>query len=747
VFLVVLLGTCVSARVSVAEGEDWSQLGIEAPPPPVPPETVARDASGRATVRAVRLNAPLHVDGILDEAVYRTTQPITGFIQQEPQEGAPATEDTEAWVFFDDDNVYVSARCWDSHPERIVANEMRRDHRNLWQNDNFGVALDTFFDRRNGFFFYVTPAGGIHDSLITDESTFNSDWNTVAKLEAARFEQGWTVEIAIPFKSLRYGSSPVWGINLRRRVRAKDEVSYITPVPASFGGRGIAKLSSAGVLVGLEPPRGSSNLEVKPYAIGGLSTDLDADPAFADDLDGDLGVDLKYGLTQSLTLDATYNTDFAQVEADEQQVNLTRFSLFFPEKREFFLEGRDLFSFGSPPNHGGSAQPIVFFSRRIGLSEDATPIPISAGLRLTGKAGPYGVGALHIRQRDDPAGVTPQTDFTVVRVKRDVLRRSTVGVIATRRGPSLEDGGSNQVFGVDAGFSFFDDLSFDGYYVESRTPGRSGGEASHMLRGDYSGDRYGLRFQRLAVEEGFNPEIGFVPREDFVRHNGEARFSPRPASIDAIRKLHFQVELDHITDGRGWLETRTAEASFGIDLESSDRFRVEYQDNFERLDEAFEIIDELFIPPGDYSFGEWSLRFELGQQRPVSGHFVLGTGSFYSGTRTRVRFNGRIDLAHRLSVEPRIGFNWVDLAEGSFTTELIGGRVSFAFTPRAFVSALIQYSSTSQELSTNLRLRWEYSPGSEVFFVYSDGRATEVTGFPSVRNRSVVLKLTRLIRF
>ena len=355
----------------------------------------ARDDAGHATLRATRLSEPLQIDGVLEERVYREVAAIEDFIQQEPDEGAPVTERTEAWIFFDDDAIYVSGRMWDSHPERMVATEMRRDNFGLWENENFGFVLDTFLDRRNAFMFYVSALGGLWDGQVTDERNFNRDWNTVWEARTGRFGQGWTAEIRIPFKSLRYAKSTTWGVNLRRRVRWKNEVAYVAPIPQSLGGRGLGQMSEAADLIGIEAPPRRLNLEIKPFATGSVTTDREADPFVENDFEGNIGGDLKLGLTRTITLDATVNTDFAQVESDVQQVNLTRFSLLFPEKRDFFLDGQGLFNFGgtSSGRRGGGGSPltpILFFSRRIGLNADAERVPIRAGGRVTGRFPPVG---------------------------------------------------------------------------------------------------------------------------------------------------------------------------------------------------------------------------------------------------------------------------------------------------------------------------------------------------------------------
>jgi hypothetical protein len=716
------------------------------PPAPVPPATVTRDAEGRVTMRAARV-AGLTLDGRLDEPVYLDVPAVTDFLQQEPLEGQLATEKTDVWVFFDEGNVYVAARMWDSHPERMVANEMRRDSNNIFQNDNFGVAFDTYHNQRTGFFFQTNPLGGLRDALVSDEGQPNYEWDTVWDVKTGRFEQGWTTEILIPFKSLRYegNEAQIWGVNFRRVVRWKNETSLLTRIPASYGGRGITMFSLAATLVGIEPPAVSRNIEIKPYTIAESLTNLNANPPVSSDVDGDFGVDVKYGLTRSLIADFTYNTDFAQVEDDEQQVNLTRFSLFFPEKREFFLEGQGIFEFGGVGNGGGDA-PVMFFSRRIGL-DGGTTVPIDVGGRVTGRVGPYALGFINIETDEHEPTGRPSTNFTVARLRRDVLRRSNVGVIFTRRGPAIEGGGANALIGLDAKFAFFQDVEVSSYYAQSSTPGREGDDHSYRFDFRYNADRYGASFEHLAVGENFNPEVGFVRRDDFRQYSGSLRFSPRPRTNPVIRKLNYSGRLDYLMSGAGRLETREGVASFGIDFENSDRFEVEYGSNYELLEEPFEISDGIVLPIGGYDFGGLDVDYQLGPQRRVSGGLTFSRGTFYTGDRTEVGFNGRVEITPQLSIEPRLAFNWIDLVEGRFTTELVSARTTYTMSPRMFVGALVQYNSSNATLTSNIRFRWEYRPGSDIFVVFSEGRDTLAPDYPALQNRGVVLKLTRLFRF
>ena len=736
-------------------------VAIDGPPPPVPPAVVSRDAEGRVTLRAIRLDRPLNVDGQLDDEIYQQVPPVSDFIQHLPNEGEPATEQTEAWVFFDDETLYVAARCWDSHPERIVANEMRRDNGNIWQNASLTVILDTFYDRRNGYGFQTNPLGALRDLIFTNEGNINQDWNTVWDTRTARFRDGWTTEIAIPFKSLRYkGAGPqVWSINLRRIVRWKNEHSSLSAVPAAYGTMGVFKVSSAATLVGLETPARSMNLEVKPYAISGVRTERAVAVPVSNDIASDAGFDVKYGLTRSLTADFTYNTDFAQVEDDDQQINLTRFNLFFPEKREFFLEGRGIFDFarggfrnrggrGGGGFFGGGDTPTVFYSRRIGL-EEGQVVPIIAGGRVTGKVGPFDVGGLNIQTDDEAMSGAVKTNFTVVRVKRDILRRSSIGGLVTNRSMSLAGDGSNQAYGVDATFSFYDNIHFVSYFARTVTPQLHGRDTSYQGRFTYSGDRYGMQLDHLLVEDNFNPEIGFLRRDNFRRTFVSGRFSPRPRSIERVRQFTVDASLDYIlVADTKFLETRQSQVGFQTEFENSDRFAISVADSYELLEQPFEPGPGVTIPIGSYAFRDVQVSYTAGQQRRAGGTVSFRAGSYFSGDIRSIAFaHGRVEVTPQLSVEPSFSLNWIDLPEGSFRTDLARGRINYTFTPRMFFSGLLQYNSSSESLGTNLRLRWEYQPGSELFVVYSEGRDTEVRGFPGLQNRVFVVKFNRLFRF
>ena len=729
--------------------------GYVGPPLPVPPAVVTRDPEGRAAVRAVRLSQPLRLDGRLDDALYSDVPAISGFLQMEPQAGAPATERTDVWIAFDDDHIFVSFRNWDSEMDRLIATEMRRDSTNTWQgNDLVSFIFDTFYDKRNANAFTINPLGGRSDGQMVNERQYSLDWNPVWDVKTGRFEGGWTAEAAIPFKSIRYGpgTAQVWGFNAMRVKRAKNEISTLTLVPPARGQQGFQQPVYAATLVGIEAPAGGRSLDVKPFATSKAITDLVGGADEPTAMKGDVGVDAKYAITQNLTADFTYNTDFAQVEADEQQVNLTRFSLFFPEKREFFLENQGTFAFGGVSaggvgGGGGGDAPILFYSRRIGLNR-GREIPIQAGGRVTGRVGRYTLGAISIQTDDEPVSRTASTNFSVVRVKRDIFARSSIGLIATNRSTGVLTTGASRAYGVDASFNLWQNLQINSFWARSDTDsGPRRGNSSHRAQLDYQGDRYAVQLEHLAIGDSFDPQVGYVRRDDMVREFGMFRFSPRPGRRGPIRKYIYQASLEYIENGAGRLESRERNAEFALEFQNADRVAVYYTNAFEFLPVPSH-IGAVLLPVAGYSFDTFRVQYNMGQQRSLSANLSAEFGSFYNGHKSTFNAQrGRISLTNQLSVEPVYSINRVRLVEGRFTQHLAGSRVTFTMTPLMFASALVQYNSTLNAVSTNARFRWEYQPGSELFVVYNEERNTLARSFPGLSNRAVIVKVNRLFRF
>ena len=697
----------------------------------------------------------INVDGALDEAFYTAVQPVSDFIQIEPNDGAPATERTEMWVGYDRDNLYFSFRNYDSQMNRVVAKELRRDNTAIWGGDDVVVFyLDTFNDGRNGVQFTINSIGGRTDGQATNDGAYNGDYNMIWDVATGRFDGGWTIETAVPFKSLRYrpGAEQLWGINVVRTNRWKNELSFFNPIPKERGQAGVHFSSSTGLLRGIVAPSGARNLEIKPYVISNATGQALANQAMRNEMTGDVGIDVKYGLTQNLTADLTYNTDFAQVEADQQQVNLTRFSLFFPEKRDFFLENQGMFAFGGANQNNATDVPVLFYSRRIGL-ERGLAVPVRGGGRLTGRLGAFTLGLINIQTSDEPAVSAQPTNFSVVRLRRDIFRRSSIGVLMTARTSGRAESEENGAYGVDGTFGFFQSLTVNTYWArtEDRLGDRRPANASRdSYRGQfhYNGDRYGLEMERLVVGNAFNPGVGYVRRTDMRRSHLQGRFSPRPRGSRLVRKYSWTGRFDYIENTAGHLETREQEAEFGIDFQNADRFTTGVVSTYEHLPRPFRIADGIVLPVGGYDYRTLTVQYNRANRQRIAGNTSFETGTFYNGRRTAFGVSaGRMNVTPRFSVEPTYTLNLVDLDEGEFTSQLIGSRVTFTSTPFMFTSALVQYNSSSRSLSANVRLRWEYRPGSELFVVYNDERNTMGRAFPDLMNRAFIIKVNRLFRF
>ena len=535
--------------------------------------------------------------------------------------------------------------------------------------------------------------------------------------------EGWTFEMAIPFKSLRYppGGEQTWGVNLKRVVRWKNEMQYLTEIPAALGRRGMNKLSSGATLTNigrrtctgpLRSSRTGAPVSSRRTAIGGVNvTDGRAQGGF----------DVKLGVTKGLTADVTYNTDFAQVEQDEQQVNLTRFSLLFPEKRDFFLEGQGIFSFGGVPagarggggggggfgNPQANDVPVLFFSRTIGLN-NGTPIPIDVGARMTGKTGRFSLGLIDIRTEASPPLGVPATNFAVVRVKRDILRRSAIGFLATDRSESSQGVGRAQTVGVDGVFSFYDNLNFNTYVALTDNPGSTGDNTSYRAQVDYNADRYGVQVERVALDQNFYPDVGFARRTAFTRDSAYLRYSPRPNG-KVVRKYYYDGAYDYVTDPQGRLQSRQAQAAYRLEFQSGDNLAFEVADLYERLPTPFTISPGVTIPVGSYSFSEIHAIYNFGPQRAVSANVAFEAGQFYDGTRLSISANrGRVQLNPQLTLEPGITVNSVKLPYGDFVATVFSTRGTYTMSPRQSISALVQLNSTASAMSTQVRYRWEY---------------------------------------
>jgi hypothetical protein len=709
---------------------------------------------------ALRTHHPIVIDGSMDEPAWDEASHASGFIQSEPREGEPASFDTEVRVLYDDEYLYLGVLALDAEPDRLTVNDITRDF-NTTSGDAFGVVLDTFMDHRNGYIFQTNPRGAKYDAQFFNEGDeYNENWDAVWHVASARVERGWTTEIAIPFKTLNFQDQPVqsWGINFLRRIRRLNEDSYWSPVPRIHR---LPRVSLAGTLEDLRDLEPGRSINVTPYVSGDLSQS--GLSAAEGDLDG--GGDAKLGVGTGLTLDLTVNTDFSQVEADVQQVNLTRFSLFFPEKRDFFLENSGIFRFGPPEQtriqvaraqfgslllgsniRGGQARGddlLLFFSRRIGLSEDGEVIPIIAGARLTGRAGAYQLGLLSI-QTNDVEGLVNEENFTVLRVKRDVFSSSNVGAMFINRA-TMDSPRYNRSFGVDGNFRLNSKAEILGYLAKTETPGLEGDDLAGRIAFNYDGGLVNFRTALSSLQDNFNPEVGFAPRVGIKRASTYLGFHLRqPFWRGWMREINAHSEFEYFTDQEGVVVSRYFNIHIPFFLQSGGIIQIGRDQTLERPDEPFEIHPTTVVNAGLYSFTEYFGFYYTDPSRTLSANFRAGFGDFYSGTRRTVTTGGTLKLGARLNAQVIWSTNDVDLEEGSFVTHLVTSQFNYSFSTNIFLNGLIQYNTVLEEWSSNIRFNWIHRPLSNFFLVYND-RRDAITG--ARLDRALIAKFTYLIDF
>ncbi len=703
-------------------------------------------------IQAVRTTATApRIDGRLDDAVWRLAPAAAGFLQREPVEGAPPSERTEVRILFDDGHLYFGLRCFDSEADRLVANLMRRDAE-LENNDNIQILLDPYNDGRGGFFFSTNPLGARLDMLLTDEGrTRNEAWDAVWRSRAAVDSLGWSAEVAIPLDQLRYPDSEgaVWGLNIGRAIRRKNEEVFLVPPPQTYGFRGRYRTSRLALLTGMGRLRSRPPMALVPFLLSGARRDFTAGEGEEYDLDP--GVDFKYGLTTSLTVDLSYKTDFAQVEADQEEVNLTRFSLFFPEKRDFFLEGAGIFEFGERVERqgaGGRPPTLLFYSRRIGI-EEGHSVPVVAGGKLTGRTGPYQIGALRMTTRagtfvdeeEEDTLRVDRTDFTVLRLRRDLPGRANVGLIAIDKEPG-SGAAYNRTGGADFTLSLMEAaLNLRGFAAKTWTPGVEGRDRAGLVELDFRRGRFETRMGWLDVEEEFAPEVGFVPRAGIRRFKGRGRYRPRPRA-GWVRQLSMGPQFTYLTDREGVLQSRDLELSAFVNLEAGDWIGGRHRRRYELLDEPFEIREGREIPPGPYEFGSWQILLRSSSGRHLSARLEGEHGDFFNGTRSR--FTAETAWRHmvRLELEGRYEINRIRLPDGAFDTHLFGHRFLYSFSPDMFVRGFVQWNSAGELAGGNFLFNWRWLPGSDLFVVYNQVWDTE-DGLRQA-NRSLQLKLSWL---
>ena len=717
------------------------------------PATTSIDAPmERPVVRAVRIEKAPKIDGVLDEPAWEAVPKLDAFTQQEPRIGEPATERTEVGVAYDNRHLYISVHAFDSDPSGIVATEMRRDSDRLMDEDNFQVLLDTFHDLRNGYIFVTTPLGAKLEEQVADEgegggrgtnSNINRNWDGVWEAAARITDDGWTAEIAIPATTLRFipKDNKVWGLNFQRNIRRKNEQVFWAPIPKAYG---LTRVSLAGQLSGLASLSQGADARLKPFVLGGARDKRTSPTASGTTAVRDVGLDARYGVTPGVNLDLTVNTDFAQVEVDEQQVNLTRFNLLFPEKRDFFLESAGLFQMGTGTSFTSTpVETDLFFSRRIGLSADGQPVGILAGARLAGKAGRHNVGLLDI-QTDDYFS-RPGENFLVGRYSHDVLSRSRIGAIFVNKEAGGGSPAYNRTLGVDANLAVGSNLQINSFLAKTATPGLNGEDLSFYGRIAYRDPAWNLWLNYLDVQEHFNAEVGFVQRTGVKTTKAYISRTPRPGKWN-IRVMDPMFVFTYVTDQQNRMVGRTQHFMTSTTLEDGSFINVVYQKNLDVLDAPFAIQPGVRIPSGTYRFDDWNLTFNTNPARRFYERLSFSPSGFYGGTRKTLNATLGVRATSQLSAELQYNRNDVDMPYGAFLVNLGILRVDYTPSPRASIRALTQYNSSTHEFSSSVRFNWVFRPGSDVYVVYN---GLQRTGLPhdvfQPVDRQVVVKMTYLL--
>ena len=692
----------------------------------------ASHAAAQATPTAVafRVTNPIRVDGQLEERDWREAPPIGPLLQREPREGAEPSEATEIRVLYDEDTLYVGVVCRDRTPSAIVSTQLLRDA-DLESDDSIFVVLDPFFDHRNGFFFQVNPSGARADGQVANNAEhWNRDWDGIWDAAARITEEGWVAEIAIPFKTLRFkpGQS-VWGLNVERRLKRHNETDRWASARQDIW---ITNLSAAGRLEGLEGIRQGRGLDIRPYASGGEES---SDGKFTG------GIDIFKNLTPNLNASLTVNTDFAETEADIRQVNLTRFPLFYPEKRSFFLEGAGIFEMaGAGTGFMHAPDVLPFFSRRIGLIEQETAegeeenaqVPILAGTKVVGRQGDYNIGFLDVQTRD--LGDNPVTgqNLLVARVSRNLFRESFVGGIVTNGNP--QGTGRNTLVGADARFATSNfhgsgkNLSLSLYLLRTDDRAANAGDYAMGANIDYPNDLWDMSLTWKQIGESFNPALGFVPRTGIRKASTGISYKPRPDKW-GIRQFYFELRPQYITNLHNRVENwRVFTAPLNIHTDSGERVELNYTPEFERLEEPFEIYTGVIIPTGSYQWTRWSAQVETANKRPWVVRLETSWGGFYDGTRRQLQLQLTLKPSTHVMLSLQAERNDISLVEGTFFTQLLTVRGDYNFSPDVSWANLVQYDNESRIFGVQSRFRWILKPGSDLFVVLNRGWYRERDG-------------------
>ena len=698
-------------------------------------------------VQASALSVAPVVDGkILGDEAWTGVTPARDFWQVKPAEGQPASQKTEVYIGYTDTALYIGVVAYDDDPGNIVIADSRRDSR-LGDSDAFLVIIDGLLDRQNGYVFGTNAAGVEYDGQVVREGAgggfgsgggFNLNWDGTWTVKSRIGDHGWSAEFEIPFRTLRYNSKEVqtWGINFQRNIRSNNEVAYWSPLERN---RNLYRLSEAGTLHDIAPPK-QRNLMITPYVLaksrrGGSLAGAESDSEF--------GFDLKYSVTPSLTLDLTYNTDFAQVEVDEQQINLDRFNLFFPEKRPFFLENAGQFSVGN------ASEVEMFFSRRIGIGSDGEAIPVEGGVRLSGKIGnTTNVGFLYMGT-EAVDGIAPGNNFAVARVNQELPNRSSIGAIIINRDgdgslltPASDD--YNRTFAVDGRWGIGDNLIIEGWIAKTETPGLEDRDTAFAIRANYSSAKWSSRIEYTEVGSDFNPEVGFLARTDYYKTSAFVLRRIRPDDLWGLLEIRPHISYTGYWKPGGFQESGLLHIDSHWEFRTGNEIHTGINFTKSGVIDPFEIVDGVVIQPGTYDHAEVQLIYFTNRSKPFSFSIRATVGGRFGGDRASIAPTIRYRIGETFRSEFSINYNDFDLPvpNGQFTANLARLRLSYSFTPKITLQALVQYNENSDEIGTNIRFSWLQSANAGLYIVYNEVDERGVGALPT--GREVIIKYSRI---
>jgi hypothetical protein len=733
-----VLALCLTAIARVPDAT--AQQASNHQPGPEPP-----------VARAVAATAPPTIDGdVLGDRAWSEAPTVTGFWQTTPDEGRPATEQTEVRVLYTAGTLYVGVVCYDREPSQIIVTDNRRDA-SLEEMDSFRLVLDTYRDRQNGFVFGTNPAGVEYDAQVSNEGQgggfgqgpraqpgagggLNVNWDGSWIVRVQTGSYGWSAEFAIPFRTLRFsgGEAQVWGVNFERTIRRKRETAYWAPLPRQYG---LPRVSLAGLLEGLEPPA-PRNLQLTPYGLVHGARAVASATYETVGPDVEFGADLKYGITPSLTLDATWNTDFAQVEVDEQQINLDRFNLFFPEKRPFFLENAGLFTAGQP------GQVELFFSRRIGIGPNGEEVPIIAGARVSGDVAGMKVGVLDMQTEQVGTASIPANNFAVARVKRELPNRSFVGGLFTNRqglGEYAADADYNRLIAVDGQLGVGRYGLLSGFAARSFTPGVADPQHAFRLQAGYDSERWMLQTGYSEIADGFDAQLGFLERTAYRSVNGLVFHRFRPDFL-GFHELRPHASYNGYWGLDGFYESGLLHLDTHWEWESGYEVHTGVNVTHEGVRQPFDIVGEVTVTPGSYDHAEAELVAMTDQRKWISLSVRATIGGFFGGDRVALSPSLIMRAGEAFNSEFSLNRNDVDLPDGSFTANLFRARLSYSFTPRLYAQALLQLNDAADVWSANLRFGWLQTAGTGLFVVYNQTNGFDDVLIPGVDNQALVIK-------